>query len=119
VKYLAVFISSLLIGCTANRPHEIPEPVVIDSLIKHSNSYTGPESIIRNDALSSYNEGYIKASKNKAFAQSLSGAWGWRSNRTSAQHAKTSALIVCEKNNIRYQSLYPCKIVNLNGNWMN
>ena len=78
----------------------------------------GIESLITNQALASFKSKYKEASQNKAFAQSLSGAWSWKSNRTSVEHAKTSALIGCQRNNKKTEDLYPCKVVNINGTWV-
>ena len=83
----------------------------------HTNHAKGVASIISNKALESFNTEYTKALKNKAFAQSLSGAWNWRSNMTSVDHAKTSALIACQRHNKKYEDLYPCEIIHVNDEW--
>ena len=84
----------------------------------HTNTKTGIASIITKDALESYNEKYLAAPEHKAFAQSLSGAWNWKSNRTSLAHAKTSALVGCQKNNTKNEGLYPWEIINADGVWL-
>ncbi|MEZ5492087.1 MAG: hypothetical protein R3F50_17515 [Gammaproteobacteria bacterium] len=77
----------------------------------------GDSMLIRDDALDSYRSKYIKAPDFKALAQSESGAWGWRSGRTSEQHAIHSALAVCRGNNHKNEGKYPCKVININGEW--
>ncbi len=84
----------------------------------YENNAEGINTIISNKALESFKTKYVKASENKAFAQSTSGAWSWKSNRTSVEHAKTSALIGCQHNNKKFEDLYPCKIININGTWI-
>lgn len=84
----------------------------------YQNHAQGIDSIISNEALISFNTDYKDASPNKAFAQSTSGAWSWKSNRTSIEHAKTSALIGCQRNNRKSEDLYPCKIIHANDQWV-
>jgi hypothetical protein len=84
----------------------------------YENDKHGIESIITNKALESFKTEYAKASKHKAFAQSLSGAWNWKSNRTSREHAITSALISCQRNNKKSEDLYPCVIINVDDEWV-
>lgn len=81
-------------------------------------SKSGVSSIITNEALASYNDKYSSAANHKAFAQSLSGAWSWRSDRTSVDHAKRSALINCQRSNQENEDSYPCEIININGFWI-
>lgn len=54
----------------------------------------------------------------KAFAQSDVGSWGWKSSRTSKEHAVRSALISCQKNNNEYEEKHPCKIINIDDVWI-
>tara|TARA_R110002124_G_scaffold234886_1_gene400236 strand:- start:22867 stop:23853 length:987 start_codon:yes stop_codon:yes gene_type:complete len=77
----------------------------------------GDSILIDEDALDSYRNKYIKATDFKALAQSESGAWGWRSGRTSELHAISSALAVCRSNNHKDEGKYPCKVININGEW--
>ena len=79
---------------------------------------TGEASIMQRRALESYREEYKDASLHKAFAQSDSGHWAWKSNRTSREHAITNALIACQANNGRYEFRYPCKIINVDDKWV-
>jgi len=85
----------------------------------YSNDKKGIESLMSNKALKSFKTDYAKASNHKAFAQSVSGAWNWKSNRTTKEHAITSALIGCQRNNKKSEDLYPCKVINVDGEWLN
>lgn len=78
----------------------------------------GEDSIISNRALKSFRGEYKDAIKHKAFAQSDSGSWGWRDNRTSKEHAMNSALIACQQNNKKAEAQYPCKIIHVNDEWI-
>ncbi|NRB39791.1 MAG: hypothetical protein HRU20_15210 [Pseudomonadales bacterium] len=79
----------------------------------------GIESIISKKALTSYLTKYSDATDNKAFAQSESGVWNWRSNRTSVEYAKSSALIACRADNKNYEKDYPCQLIDVNGKFYN
>ena len=119
MKYLAMAIGVIVLsGCATQGPIQSELPKSEQKIKLYSNSNLGIESIITNKALKSFNTKYVKATKNKAFAQSASGAWNWKSDRTSVEHAKTSALIGCQHNNKKSEDLYPCKVINLNGNWI-
>jgi hypothetical protein len=78
----------------------------------------GEASIMTNQALKSYREEYVHATKHKAFAQSDVGAWSWKSNRTSIKHAIENSLIDCQRNNKRHEAEHPCKIINVDGKWV-
>jgi hypothetical protein len=106
----------MLFGCSVNISNDQPNSTE-GSITKYRNTKSGIESIITKDALESF-EKYANASKHKAFAQSLSGVWGWKSNRTSAEHARTSALVACQRNNKKSEELYPCEIINVDGVWV-
>ena len=75
------------------------------------------EKVLRtNRALKSYNEEYLVASRNKAFAQSPEGHWNWRSDRVTVEMAKEDALAGCNKHVKQNESA--CVIVNVNGEWV-
>lgn len=115
VLILAVFTT--LFGCAAT-PQDTKDISSPDrSITLYENVRSGPESIISKKALASFRDKYLAAGEHKAFAQSLSGAWDWKSSRTSVEHAKTSALVGCQKNNRQVEDLYPCRIINVNGEW--
>jgi hypothetical protein len=119
MKNILVFLSLLtVVGCSSQSeiPEEaLPKPIAVTI---YTNSGQGVASIISKKALESFNTEYLEAPENKAFAQAISGAWNWKSNRTSIEHAKTSALIGCQRNNKRSEDLYPCKIIHINGQWV-
>jgi hypothetical protein len=119
MKYLAITLGAIvLFGCATHGPTQSVPPKSEPNIKIYSNNQSGIESIITNQALKSFNTEYAKATKNKAFAQSASGAWNWKSNRTSIEHAKNSALIGCQRNNKKSEGSYPCKVINLNDNWI-
>lgn len=120
IRTLTVLVLTALVGCTASlQPGSgASSPNPDNSITIYENNKSGVGSIISNKALESFNEKYLPANENKAFAQSLSGAWDWRSNRTSVDHAKTSALVGCQRNNEQSEDLYPCRIINVNGEWV-
>ena len=84
----------------------------------YQNNQQGLDSIISNRAMESFQGEYADAPENKAFAQSVSGAWNWKSNRTSIEHAKTSALVGCQRNNKKSEDLYPCEVIHVNDTWL-
>jgi hypothetical protein len=117
MNYSALIVSILLGGCATTTLEKQPEHTM-GNIKTYTNSKSGVESIITNSGLSSYNEKYLSASEHKAFAQSMSGVWSWKSNRTSVEHAQTSALVSCQNNNLKNEALYPCKIINIDGVWV-
>ncbi len=124
MHFLIVAMAVLLSACSDNEPTNESETVPIDTqeIINETDEViivdSGHEVIVTNQAAESYRKKYSKATLNKAFAQSESGAWSWKSNRTSVEHAKRSALIACQTNNKKNEKLSPCKIINVNGTWV-
>jgi hypothetical protein len=111
IFYFAGLLFLTSISLRANE--EIP---VLDlgSYVSVKNSI---DTLISADAKKYYNENYLHANKNKAFAQSISGAWASASDHTSEYHAKNIAMIICERRNLKRQIEAPCEIVNVNGIW--
>lgn len=64
-------------------------------------------------ALEAYQTRYASAGDNKAFAQSLGGAWAWVQNRTKPEDAVAYAISRCEY--FRRGQGSPCVLVDLNG----
>ena len=119
MKYLALTLGAIaLSGCATQGLIQSEAPKAESRMKLYNNNKSGIESIITNQALKSFKTGYANATENKAFAQSASGAWNWKSNRTSIEHAKNSALIGCQRNNKKSEDLYPCKVIHLNNNWI-
>ena len=73
--------------------------------------------ITRKQAFKSFREKYLASKGHKAFAQSASGNWNWRSNRTSRDHAINSALASCRARNQAFEKTQPCITINVNGEW--
>lgn len=119
-KCLILFSIVLLGGCAAEMQTRSGNQSAFpqSKITMYENKAEGINTIISNKALESFKTEYAEAPENKAFAQSASGAWNWKSNRTSVEHAKTSALIGCQRNNKKSENLYPCKIININGAWV-
>ncbi len=113
-----VFIA-LLVGCASHqKPISAAKSkgeIVVPTFEREA---FGEASIMTNQALRSYREEYVHATEHKAFAQSDSGSWSWKSNRTSIDYAIGNSLIECQKNNKRHEAEYPCKIININGEWV-
>jgi len=105
-------------GCNTVQKREISSSTSQQSFHIYQNNEKGLKSIITNKALKSFKNKYSEASQNKAFAQSLSGSWNWRANRTTREHAVTSALVSCQKNNKKYEDTYPCEVINVNDEWV-
>ena len=114
-----VVLTAFLVGCATHQQALPPatnsnanaEPALEGKVL-------GEDSIMTKQALKSYRENYSHASTHKAFAQSGSGAWSWKSNRTSVEYAIQNSLISCQKNNKRHETEYPCKIINVDGEWI-
>ena len=77
------------------------------------------ERIISKNALKSYETKYKEAENHKAFAQSETGSWTWKKNMTTKEYAIKAALIGCQLNNKKHEEKYPCKIINVDGSWIN
>jgi len=123
MKFYVTAFAVLISGCATTETAVVEKEVLNDepvAIVEKEVSKLEPfsiDSIITNQALKSYENEYLKATSHKAFAQSESGAWNWKSNRTSEKHAIESALISCQVNNKKSESLYPCKVINVDGEW--
>jgi hypothetical protein len=96
-----------------------PSEKKLDENKAQANESVGPadEKVLRtNRALKSYNDEYLVASHNKAFAQSPDGHWNWRSDRVTVEMAKEDALAGCNKHLRKKEKA--CVIVNVNGEWI-
>ena len=114
---IILILALVVAGCTVQ---QVKHSTVEGSkkMMVYQNDKAGIDSIISNKALSSFQEEYSAALKNKAFAQSVSGAWNWKSNRTSEEHAITSVLIGCQINNKKSEDIYPCEAIHVNDSWV-
>ena len=88
----------------AQRPIETNKHVVM-----------GEQSIISKKALDAYRNIYTNAKLHKAFAQASSGAWAYRYGAFSAQRAKSITLDNCKK----YNKGKPCRLINVDNEWVN
>ena len=75
----------------------------------------GTDQILSNEALKGFNDEYLVAKTNKAFAQSPSGAWGWVSDRTTRKHAILGAIAECKQ--FLEKGEPACKVININDKW--
>lgn len=68
-------------------------------------------------AVKSYAE-YLQEERHKAFAQSETGSWAWVGSRTSPAYAKLNALAKCQSHNQEHEETSPCKVINVDGEWL-
>ena len=115
-----IFIAFFLLGGCASVQHPTPSATSDSATPKSTFAFeaTGEASLMTNQALRSFRNQYLQATEHKAFAQSDSGAWSWKSNRTTREYAIMNALIDCQKQNKRHEADYPCKILNVDGEWV-
>ncbi|MEQ5817156.1 hypothetical protein J3362_16705 [Marinobacter sp. NFXS11] len=118
-KGIFVVFIPLLVGC-ATYQEPIPTTPDTGEIVEpfFEQKAVGEDSLMTNQALKSYREGYVHATEHKAFAQSDVGSWSWKSNRTSIKYAIENSLIDCQKNNKKHEAEYPCKIINVDGKWV-
>ena len=69
-------------------------------------------------AVESYTVNYVDGDYHKAWARSKRGRWAWAVNRFSQQDAIEHALQTCRDINEKHEKKHPCKIINLDGEWM-
>lgn len=79
-------------------------------------AFAGPEIIRTNDALKSYKKEYLNAAGHKAFAQSPSGAWAWRAERTTREFAIEDAINAC--NSYQEASEPRCVVIHVDNEWV-
>ncbi len=85
--------------------------VVVLAALSISPAWAGVEVIRTHPALAAYTKEYFIAYKHKAFAQSPSGSWAWRAERTSPEFAQQDALAACES--FRKEGEAPCVVINV------
>ena len=112
-----IIVTFLLCGCLSK---EIPKGRSFNAQEHETFNYSAmaEDSIMKNDALRSYREQYVKEKTHKAFAQSENGSWSWRADRTTEKFAIKNALQSCRDLNLNYEDNYPCKIINIDGIWV-
>jgi len=78
------------------------------------------EGLISVDGQQSYNNKYAKETGLKVFAQSKGGAWNWRSSSDADMTIESLTEDVLKRCNQYWSKRlgYPCKVVNINGSWV-
>jgi hypothetical protein len=115
IRFFLIIFSVIASGCTVQQ--QIQPTPNYGEYVRYENNAKGKDKLMHLDTVKGFEE-YSSYRDNKAFAQSLSGAWGWTSEATSIEHAKTGALANCQVNNTGAEFLYPCEVINLNGEWI-
>jgi hypothetical protein len=110
-----LIIAFIVSGCSIQQQVE-PMPNY-GEYVRYENNAKGKDKLMYNHTVKGFEE-YSSYPDNKAFAQSLTGAWGWVSDATTIEHAKTGALANCQTNNTETEFLYPCEVINENGKWV-
>ncbi|MGF1758215.1 hypothetical protein L4D76_09770 [Photobacterium sagamiensis] len=103
---LAVAAAIALTGCTIAPTISQEE---IDLAKKHLHS---------KNALESYIVNYADGDYHKAWARSKTGRAAWAIQRFSQEDAIEHALTICRSGNEKYEKKYPCKIINLDDEWL-
>jgi tetratricopeptide (TPR) repeat protein len=65
----------------------------------------------------SYLNAYRAKKMHKAFASSATGAWAWASDRVDSVTAEADAMKDCQENNVVLEKEFPCKLINIDGEW--
>ena len=112
---ILIFTALICSGCALQpKVESIPN---YGEYARYENNKKGFNKLMFNHTVKGFEE-YSTYPENKAFAQSLTGAWGWIADATTVEHAKTAALANCQSNNTETEFLYPCEIININGKWV-
>ncbi len=69
-------------------------------------------------AVESYMVNYVDGDFHKAWARTKAGSWAWAVNRYTQEDAIDHALQSCRSVNQKYEKVFPCKIINLDGEWV-
>lgn len=78
----------------------------------------GIESLLTRRALESYQQKYLKSAGQRVFVQSLTGSWSWQASpKDSLQRLTQKALANCQSRNRNFRDEYPCRVINVNGEW--
>ena len=77
------------------------------------------DQITGNAAKKKFEKEYIKAEGDKVFVYSYSGKFGWRaSTELSIERMTSLSMENCKNKNKSFKALYPCKVINVNGSWL-
>lgn len=102
---LSLIVAILLSGCATNSLSE-KELALVKSKLRTKK------------AVESYQVNYVDAEFHKAWARSKSGAAAWVADRFTEDDAIEQALTTCRDINKKREKKHPCKIINLNGEWI-
>ena len=106
----------VITSCKTLDPYNYVAPTELRSLEKKYGQRfdlgARSKSVIQsNSGIESYNQEYVGEPDHKAFTQSSSGAWSWRSDYSNVEDAINIALEKCQQ----YGEY--CKVINVNGMW--
>ncbi len=74
--------------------------------------------LTRNTGKLEFEVDYSNEKELKVFAASLSGLWGWSAGATKTiEELMDEALNSCRTRNKRWEAIYPCRTININGEW--
>lgn len=90
--------------------------LVLSLLVCTNTAFAGAEIIRTKDALKSFKKEYLHQKDQKAFAQSPTGAWAWRAERTTREFAIEDAVNAC--NNYLEANEPRCVVIHVNKEWM-
>ncbi len=89
---------------------------VLSLLVCTNTAFAGTEIIRTKDALKSFQKEYLHQQNHKAFAQSPTGAWAWRAERTSREFAIEDAVNSC---NTYLEATEPrCVVIHVDNEWV-
>ena len=91
-------------------------------LANFEKSLGGVKSLVSYSALNAYKTKYSRANNPKVFVQSPIGPWQWYAKGNSGlslEKLKAKALRVCNQHKAVIKTKLSCKLVNINGEWVN
>ena len=102
---LSLIVAILLSGCATNSLSEKELEIAKNRLKTKSQ-------------VESYQVNYVDAEFHKAWARSKTGRSAWVADRFTEDDAIEQALTTCRDINKKREKKHPCKIINLNGEWI-
>lgn len=89
---------------------------LLSLLVCTNTAFAGTEIIRTKDAFKSFQKEYLHQKDHKAFAQSQTGAWAWRAERTTREFAIEDAVNAC--NNYLEANEPRCVVIHVNKEWV-
>ncbi|REL34177.1 hypothetical protein [Thalassotalea euphylliae] len=125
--FIAFSAALLLCSCAAPQSTKLSETVNHENPSENTPEIPaifsvppkGTDLLISYDAYTAYRDKYQSATGAKSFAQAPSGAWGYVTKRDTQTIANSDALAICEQHNKKFSDAFPCKLVNVAGEWVN